>query len=395
MFLPVCRWGGVMLTIGIFVLPAAISAATQAPDPGCRTPTEKERAEAAARGLPTDSYQICPQDIQATSIGQSFEQWYAKLKAMSPCNKSACTLSCRTRNTGAQVCGATSRKWGSIGCHPNNNTAIFPTVSHGFGAHIELLRRYCAQFGRCTIGAVTQRWATANQGPYAAFVSKAAGVPSNQVFNPNDIDLVGRIALSMSCFEAGSLPYSAAELKQGLMMAAGGPAVSVPANVGQLLNESLTGSYAAAAPVAPVMPLFSAQGAGANFVNQTLPLSPPAQPNAVSPYGQPVSQTLLGQDNTASSAGNPAALLIAQRTAVSRGEPIVVSWTSVRTSTTKPCQISQEVGGVRTVVGEGNEGTKILATKKEDTAGTWKLTLECTSLLGAQIPAQSVSVSIQ
>lgn len=199
-----------------------------------------------ARGLPPAT-QVCPADREILGIGQNFDQWYAKLRSNSPCNKNTCTLSCRTRNTGAQVCGSVATKWNSIGCHSNNNTAIFPSVAYGFAAHIELLRNYCGKQGRCTITSVVNKWAATTDerhAAYANFVSRNAGIPTNQVFNPNDVELIGRLALAMACFEAGSMPYNVDELKQGLAMASGGAKVPVPSNVGQLLEESQKGGYA-------------------------------------------------------------------------------------------------------------------------------------------------------
>lgn len=235
------------IVLGTFLLLATLSplsASAITPPAGCRAETPADRAARQAKGL-TVGTPVCAADEQILGIGQGFDQFYAQLRAASPCNRNTCTLSCRTRNTGAQVCGPTSRRWNSIGCHSNNNTAIFPTVAHGYAAHIELLRRYCGERGRCTIGQVVQQWtATAgDRSSYANFVSRHSGVPINQVFDPNDINVMGRLALSMACFEAGSLPYSLEDLKSGLSMAAGGPRVPVPDNVGALLNESLTGSY--------------------------------------------------------------------------------------------------------------------------------------------------------
>lgn len=282
----VYSWSASLAIVGSLLLPLAVSAQTLAP--GCRLATPQDQAEMVARGLPR-AFQVCPRDAEILGIGRDFEQWYAQIKSQSPCNRNTCTLSCRTRNTGAQVCGPTATRWNSIGCHPNNRTAIFPTVSHGFAAHIELLRRYCGERGRCTIGSVIQQWtATAgDRSSYASFVSRNAGIPVNQVFDPNDIDLMGRLALAMSCFEAGSLPYNVAELKQGLIMAGGGARVPVPPNVGQLLNESLTGSYAANSGTSPnshpgswAYPQSSVSG------NNYRPPPPPASPLPVlSPPG--------------------------------------------------------------------------------------------------------------
>lgn len=229
-----------LLMILMFFVPHLAFAAVISP--GCHATTPDELKALQDRGIPA-AYQTCPSDTKDLGVGQNFDQWYAQLKQVSPCNRNSCALSCRTRNTGAQVCGPTAKRWNSIGCHPNNNTAIFPSVAYGFAAHIELLRRFCGERGRCTIASVIQQWSTGNHPEYINFVSRYAGIPYNQVFNPNDIDMMGRIALTMSCFESGSLPYSADELKQGLSMAAGGARVAVPSNVGQLLNDSLQGSY--------------------------------------------------------------------------------------------------------------------------------------------------------
>lgn len=272
------------IVMGMFLLLAALmpSGAFAIPIPsGCRAETPADRAARQAKGL-TVGTPVCAADEQILGIGQGFDQFYAQLKAQSPCNRSTCTLSCRTRNTGAQVCGPTSRRWNSIGCHPNNNTAIFPTAAHGFAAHIELLRRYCGERGRCTIGRVVQQWtATAgDRSSYANFVSRNSGVPVNQVFDPNDINVMGRLALSMACFEAGSLPYNLEELKQGLSMAGGGPRVAVPDNVGALLNESLTGAYSPNQPGSPNSNPGSWQyppsSLGSN--NNYFPPTPPSQP---------------------------------------------------------------------------------------------------------------------
>ena len=228
----------------IITSPSIVMSAT---DSRCVPSTQTDKNEMQARGIP-QSFQVCPEDRVILGIGQNFDQWYSQLKSNSPCNKNTCTLSCRTRNTGAQVCGPVASKWNSIGCHSNNNTAIFPSVPYGFAAHIELLRNYCGKQGRCTITSVINKWAATTaerHSAYSNFVSRTAGIPVNQVFDPNNIELMGRLALSMACFEAGAMPYKADELKQGLVMAAGGKKVPVPSNVGELLNESQKGSYSA------------------------------------------------------------------------------------------------------------------------------------------------------
>ena len=387
------------------ILFAAGSASAAVLGPGCRAATAQDQKDMQDRGLPL-AYEVCPKDAQILGIGESFDQWYTRIKAMSPCNKTTCTLSCRTRNTGAQVCGPTSKRWSSIGCHPNNNTAIFPTVSHGFAAHIELLRRYCGERGRCTIGTVTQQWATGTNGstqsPYAAFVSKAAGIPANQVYDPNDIDLVGRMAMAMACFEAGSLPYTADELKQGLIMAAGGARVPVPANVGALLNESLSGSYSANPAGSPNShPGSWAYPQSSISNNSYQPPPPPANPlpiikpsatNATNPFANgPLANQPTSNTNTSTSynaALQSSALIIAQPKSVRHGDPILVSWTSVGMDPQTLCQVT--AGG--SVVAQKNSGSQLIPTTLSQ-VGTLTFTLSCTTRAGAQIQ-QSTTVNV-
>lgn len=332
---------GVFVVAVLMVLP--LSADAQEFGAGCRAPTDAEKAEMTARGLPI-SFQICPADMKLLGIGRDFDQWYAQLKTQSPCNQNSCKLSCRTRNTGAQVCGKTSRKWGSIGCHPNNQTAIFPTVSHGFAAHIELLQRYCGERGRCTIGRVIEQWtATVGDRPaYASFVSRNSGMPVNKVFDPNDIDLMGRIALSMSCFESGSMPYTAAELKRGLMMAGGGARVPTPPNVGQLLQESLVGSYEQNYTGSPNSHPGSWAYPSASLGNGVyVPPTPPSSPLPIlstpPDTGTDTSTEGAGGTNPTASGGTDswpsmAATLLVQPSVVRSGSSALIAWSTASAS---------------------------------------------------------------
>lgn len=377
---------GVLLAATLIIVPSSTGA--QAFGAGCRAPTDAEKLEMTARGLPI-SFQICPADMKLLGIGKDFDQWYAQLKTQSPCNQNSCKLSCRTRNTGAQVCGKTSRKWGSIGCHPNNQTAIFPTASHGFAAHIELLQRYCGERGRCTIGRVIEQWtATVGDRPsYSAFVSRNSGMPVNKVFDPNDIDLMGRIALSMSCFESGSMPYSAAELKKGLVMAGGGARVATPSNVGQLLQESLVGNYEQNYSGSPN----SHPGSWA-YPSQTLgtgvyvPPPPPANPLPIlstPPDTGTGTNTGGAGTNTGSTGTNTntgpdawpamAATLIVQPATVRPGASVLVAW-STASANGYTCTVTK--GG--SSIGSGKAGSVRSETNAGDTGTSLTYTLECT-----------------
>ncbi len=383
-------WSSTVAIAAILLSPPAVPAL--AIDPGCRAATPQDQAQRAARGIP-QTFQVCPGDTQVLGIGDNFEQWYAQMKSQSPCNRNTCTLSCRTRNTGAQVCGPTASRWSSIGCHPNNRTAIFPTVSHGFAAHIELLRRYCGERGRCTIGSVVQQWtATASDRPaYANFVSRNSGIPANQVYNPNDVDLMGRLALAMSCFESGSMPYSVTELKQGLVMAAGGAPVPVPGNVGQLLQESLTASYAANPSYSPNSSpgSWAYPSASVNGGNYTPPPPPPMQP-LLQPQPTPKPDVPPPAPGPTSSADiPPASLIIAQSSRILRGGMTLISWVSVGM---KPdsCSVTQD--GAQ--FARGNQGSKVLSSGSTENTGTITFVLGCVSLLGTTIQ-KNVNVTVQ
>lgn len=403
----------VMCMCTLPVVASAQTSVTPPLGPGCRPSTAADLKAMADRGIP-QKYEVCPADLQILGIGKTFEQWYAEIKATSPCNKNTCTLSCRTNNTGAQVCGPTATRWNSIGCHPVNKTAIFPSVPYGFAAHIELLRRYCGERGRCTILSAIQQWAPASDGnnpsSYAAFVSKAAGIPQNQVYDPNDVELMARLAMAMSCMEAGALPYSLSDLRQGMQMAAGGARVPVPSNVGQILQQSLTGSYAPQPAGAPVMTSGSWAYVPSNISSgmyappipppSSLPvLNTPATSSSGQPMSTPTTLPPATQTNTTQTSGNtpnanvafpPASLIIAQPRLVSRGDLVSVSWTSVGMSSATPCQL---LAGDLSKIAGGSEGTYYFPTVST-TQSTVTFTEKCITREGSVVH-KSASVTIQ
>ena len=100
------------------------------------------------------------------------------------------------------------------------------------------------------------------------------------------------------------------------------------------------------------------------------------------------------QSRTSSALIEPPSLIIAQPRKVLRGDPIVVSWTSLFMSATEVCTVSLDIGGTKTLISEANEGTKILPTKAGPT-GKWDFTLQCTNSLGSKMPSQSVSIPVE
>lgn len=361
--------------------------------PGCHAASDAEKKAMVDRGLPS-SFQVCPADQKILGIGRDFETWYTQLKNTSLCSKNPQSLTFRTRNTGAQVCGPTASRWNAIGCHPNNRTAIFPTVSHGFAAHIELLRRYCAERGRCTIGTVIQQWAEgaagSTQSPYAQFVSRYSGMPSNQVFDPNDFDLMARIAMSMSCYEAGGLPFSMDDLKKGLIMASGGARVPIPGNVGQLLQESLAGGYTRNPSYSPndypgswSYPQSSLTSSGYVAPKPPTTVQPLLNVNATSQTAATTTATQTASSSSGQGNGY-AANIVVQPSQVPRGGAVRVSWSSVGMRSDS-CAVY--LGGAYRWAGvEGTKSVSILADTK---IGTYVFNLKCTSQSGVAISQET------
>ncbi len=364
--------------VAVFYIPASVLADTLPLSPGCHYSTPEEQARRSDLGIP-QIYQTCPADKLYLGVGENFDQWYAQLRTQSPCNKNTCTLSCRTRNTGAQVCGPVSKQWNSISCHPNNNTAIFPTVAYGFAAHITLLRNYCGQQGRCTINAVVSKWTAVagDRQSYADFVSRNSGIPSNQVFNPNDVDLMGRLALSMACFEAGAMPYDVNDLKQGLSMASGGPRQPMPANIGALLNESLQGSYAPNANSGTWAPMpfagqpFMGQPSPGYGTNTTNPSNISNQYNPAGYQSTPPTGTYSPNTSQPYPDAGASSQIVVWPHKLQHKQTLTVSWTSVNMPPNS-CQIlfqGQQFANT-------NEGSKSMQTVTSDTSPLI-FTLEC------------------
>lgn len=87
--------------------------------------------------------------------------------------------------------------------------------------------------------------------------------------------------------------------------------------------------------------------------------------------------------------------IIAQPPEVSKGRPIIVSWSSVGTNPSAPCQVVLERESTETVIGQGNEGTKTIKTDTTMPSGTWNFTLRCTTLSDDHLVEDATSVEVQ
>ena len=194
-------------------------------------------------------------------LSPTFMQWCQQFMATNGRSNAQCKLACETRNPGAQVYNPIARQFGSTGFSNNNRTAIFPSVVHGIAAHIALIRDMCTRGRpdgcnrgggtrpRCTLIELKQVWAPSchvnpaapgfrnDPSAYANTVARWVGIQPNQVFNPNDKEMMAKIALASARIEIGFVNYTCEQLAQGTAMAYGQiPPGSVPADVGQLKN---------------------------------------------------------------------------------------------------------------------------------------------------------------
>lgn len=98
---------------------------------------------------------------------------------------------------------------------------------------------------------------------------------------------------------------------------------------------------------------------------------------------------------TATSSTQAIAAIIAQPSEVLKGRTIVVSWSSVGTKPSAPCQVILERESTETVIGQGNEGTKTIKTDTTMQSGTWNFTLRCTALSNDSSVEDATSVEVQ
>src|SRR3989338_369549 len=150
-----------------------------------------------------------------------------------------------------------------------------------------------------------------------------------------------------------------------------------------------------AAYTTPVNSASSAYGGSSGGVSSggyAAPVQQPAQ--------QPISQTILQQGNVQTDGGvtqtvQAVASIIAQPREVVRGNPIIVSWSSVGTSRSAPCEVFLRSGTGTSSIARGNEGSERVPTNSATAPIVWGFTLQCTALSGASLIQQATSVSIK
>lgn len=92
------------------------------------------------------------------------------------------------------------------------------------------------------------------------------------------------------------------------------------------------------------------------------------------------SQILQGNDaqsDVPQQALEPNASIIVQPKTIDKGDPFVVSWSSVGINPLDPCRLYLEVGGTNELLMHLNEGSRTFKTTATSTAGTWNFVLQC------------------
>lgn len=332
------------------------------------------------------------------------------------CGENAClsnpySLTCLGKNPGALTFTPWQAKYGGRPCGLNNNTTCFDTIEGGIAAQANLLTtspRYFAGGNNTILGAFCNGYSTSNCSQYAAFISGQTGIPMNQTIDPNNTQQIAAIMMASSRFENGrGVIYTPEQLQKGLEVAFGNG--TLPEGTPGYVPRTVYGTNGGTQFGSPFSPYSSASptnvGYGSAFGNA--PPAPVAQQPASTPQQTsstqttPTSQTgsqntgtqtqgtstqsgvakqlqdALKDPNAKSTTASPANIVIQQKE-VTRGNPIMVSWTSVGMSADTPCVLRAN----STAIAEGNQGSKTVPTTQATQLGSLIFTLACTTQSG-------------
>ena len=214
--------------------------------------------------------------------------------------------------------------------------------------------------------------------PGSDILARSGMSPFGSLFSSSDYSTAGN-----QNFSAGSVyngqTYCITSLQPEVIytIPAGAP---FPSNC---YNSSVRTASASANPARPAQPV------------QQQPQQPVQQPVSQQILsGQPV-QTPATIPQTQQPTVQPIASIIAQPRQVVRGNPVVVSWSSVGMSLSAPCQVLLFTGNGTSTVGQGNEGSQQVPTDIATPPVSWSFSLRCTSIAGSIITQQATSVSIK
>ena len=131
--------------------------------------------------------------------------------------------------------------------------------------------------------------------------------------------------------------------------------------------------------------------------SQTYPTQ--TQPSSQISPAQALLRALLPVETEPQVSGPPVqavANIIAEPAQIAKGKSFVVSWSSVGMSASAPCNLLLRNGeNTASVIAQGNEGSKVIATNTSAESGVWNFTLQCTAYTDGHSIEQSASVFVQ
>ncbi len=324
---------------------------------------------------------------------------------------------CRLNNPGAVICSGVMQ---SVGCGCGGKFAHCPTLEQGVaGAYKNLMNNYFPR-GFNTVQSIICKWAPNSDGNdcvgYSRIVSRALGVSPNQTLDPNDTVTMGKLLMGISRVEGGrGAIFTPTQLESGIKIALGDlpiPTASpgflskfVPSNVRVgdysspfglgFFNSADRSDGASAGGFSGNAP-YQGGGSGSAGAVRSGGSMAPAQQTAQQPVSQAIFQQGNIQSNTnVSETVQAVASIIAEPREVMRGNPITVSWSSVGTSQSAPCEVFLQSGTGTSSIARGNEGSERVPTSAATGTLMWGFTLQCTALSGTRLIQQATSVSIK
>ena len=334
-------------------------------------------------------------------------------------------VTCDINNPGALEYGAFAAKYGGARCPRSSRYACFESIEGGLAAQAALLSgsKYFGS-GNMTILQATCKYAAPPENDcvsYARFVSNYTGIPLNQTIDPKNAGQIGSIVMAMNAKEGG-INYSLDQLQRGLEIAYGtrdlpagtpgfsslfkpgtgadsstrfnspfdfirGPA-SYAAPVGRSSGSSSFAQPTYSGSVAPRPVSAGSSVGGYTYGQPTTALPQPQVSSTLTPESQRLEDALRKPGSSSPPSATPiepSARIMVQPKEVRRGDPLVVSWSTLGMSEQNPCIVSVRILQTNAVLARLNEGSRKIRTSATSTPGTWNFALQCVSASGATI----------
>ncbi|RJR14453.1 hypothetical protein C4585_00145 [Candidatus Parcubacteria bacterium] len=92
---------------------------------------------------------------------------------------------------------------------------------------------------------------------------------------------------------------------------------------------------------------------------------------------------------------DPVSTIFAQPQTITRGDSLLVSWSSLGMSTDIPCRVLVTSGTVTSLLAEGNDGSETIGTDGSQPQGEWKFILRCTAQKNGALVDQEAVVTVE